>query len=278
MRTERLGWPAIVALAVLLWLGLWQRTGISILAAGVFAAIAAVSVAWAADIILSTIAYYRHGSQPRSLGEVLRHHANVRTPRTATVLRNVLVAAAAVALVSATVGTGVGVIDSTTPSVGAAVAADDAIQEVADDADSGLNQTEIRIAMHARINEARAANGVPPLVAVEHVAADAETHTEWMASQGRLEHADLESQYDCQRAGENIAYTYASSDIETPNGTVNYYGNETAIAHGLVRQWLNSPEHRENLLDPSFSGEGIGVAVNDSAEGERVFATQALCG
>jgi uncharacterized protein YkwD len=52
----------------------------------------------------------------------------------------------------------------------------------------------------------------------------------------------------------------------------------SAIAHGLVRQWMRSPEHRENLLDRSFSGEGIGIAINDSADGQRVYATQALCG
>jgi uncharacterized protein YkwD len=41
---------------------------------------------------------------------------------------------------------------------------------------------------------------------------------------------------------------------------------------------LRSPPHRENLLDPRFSGEGIGVAIGDSDEGRRVYATQALCG
>jgi len=36
--------------------------------------------------------------------------------------------------------------------------------------------------------------------------------------------------------GESIAYTYAAQSLEIEGDYVNYHGNETRIAHGLVRQ------------------------------------------
>jgi uncharacterized protein YkwD len=180
--------------------------------------------------------------------------------------------------VSATVGTGVGALDSRTPAVDRELeAVGDAVADALEP--DPVNTTVVEREIHAQINAERRARGLAPLAYRERTAASAGEHSTWMASSGQLEHANLAAQYRCEPAGENIAYTYASEDIVTDDGdTVNYYGNETEIARGLVRQWMHSPEHRENLLDPRFSAEGIGVAVGEGEEGRRVYATQALCG
>lgn len=183
---------------------------------------------------------------------------------------------------SATVGTGVGALDSRTPSVGDAfdeTVADPFGDAVADALEpDAVNTTAVEREIHAQVNAERRARGLPPLSYRVRTAANAADHSSRMAQSGSLSHANLAAQYRCQPVGENIGYTYASEDIVTDGGDrVNYYGNETAIAAGIVRQWLNSPEHRENLVDPRFSGEGIGVAVADTAEGRRVYVTQALC-
>jgi uncharacterized protein YkwD len=38
-----------------------------------------------------------------------------------------------------------------------------------------------------------------------------------------------------------------------------------------VRVWMDSPEHRRNILDRQFNGTGIGVA---QTRGRRIYITQ----
>lgn len=175
--------------------------------------------------------------------------------------------------VSATVGTGVGALDSRTPTVG------DPLEDFTNAIEVDVNTTAVERQIHAEINAERRARGLEPLAYRDGTAARAGEHTTWMAQAGELSHANLDHQYRCKPAGENIAYTYVAQDIVTDDGRgVNHHGNETSIAKGIVRQWMHSEPHRENLLDPRFSGEGIGVAIGDSEDGRRVYATQALCG
>ena len=175
--------------------------------------------------------------------------------------------------VSATVGTGVGALDSRTPTVG------DPLEDFTDAIEADVNTTEVERQIHAEINAERRVRGLDPLAYRDGTAARAREHTAWMTQAGELSHSNLRHQYRCTPAGENVAYTYVAQDIVTEDGrAVNHHGNESSIAEGIVSQWLRSPPHRENLLDPRFSGEGIGVATNDTDEGTRVYATQALCG
>ncbi len=193
------------------------------------------------------------------------------------VLTLVAVVGVGVLVVSATVGTGVGALDSRTPGIdGELEAVGDALADALEP--DAVNSTAVEQEIHAQVNAERRTRGLAPLTHRDQTAASAAEHAAWMADTGELEHADLSRQYRCEPVGENIAYTYASADIRTADGgTVNHYGNETEIARGIVRQWMRSEGHRENLLDPRFSGEGIGVATNDTDEGTRVYATQALC-
>ena len=143
-------------------------------------------------------------------------------------------------------------------------------------ADSSLNVTAIRNAVHERVNQVRAERGLEALEYHDRTAESAQEHAEWMAEAGNFEHSDT-NQYLC-RAGENIAYTYAYSDVKTDDGgIVNHHGNETAIGYGLVRGWMHSEPHRENLLDDDNKFEGIGIGIKETSEGTRVYAAQALC-
>ena len=40
---------------------------------------------------------------------------------------------------------------------------------------------------------------------------------------------------------------------------------------------MNSPGHRENLLEPYWSEEGIGIAATETSDGTKVYATQNFC-
>jgi uncharacterized protein YkwD len=46
------------------------------------------------------------------------------------------------------------------------------------------------------------------------------------------------------------------------------------IARDIIHDWLNSPGHRENLLDPNFTHLGVGV----SARRHTIRATQEFVG
>jgi uncharacterized protein YkwD len=53
--------------------------------------------------------------------------------------------------------------------------------------------------------------------------------------------------YNYQLLGENIAYNQAD-------------------AASVVASWMNSPPHRENLLNPLFTDIGVGLAWNSRGE------------
>ena len=124
------------------------------------------------------------------------HRADLRTADNAA-----LAAAAVVLAVSAAVGTGVGALDSRTPTVG------DPVGEVTDAIEADVNTTVVEREIHAEINAERQARGLAPLAYRERTAASAGDHSTWMARAGQLSHANLAAQYRCEPAGENIADT-----------------------------------------------------------------------
>lgn len=97
-----------------------------------------------------------------------------------------------------------------------------------------------------------------------------------MAFDGELYHADT-SAYACQRGGENVLYSYWRTEIDTDRGT-KYFANSRELGRGIANQWLNSSQHRDNILRPSFDATGIGVYMPESDGPGRVYATQRFCG
>lgn len=72
---------------------------------------------------------------------------------------------------------------------------------------------------------------------------------------------------------ENIAVTPAGVRVPEPGGT-EIHETKGDVARGAVTQWLNSPGHRENLLDRRWEREGIGVALETDGQAVRVYVTQ----
>ena len=52
------------------------------------------------------------------------------------------------------------------------------------------------------------------------------------------------------------------------------YHSLEELANLVVDGWMDSPGHRENILNSSYDVEGIGVAINDD---EEVYVTQNFC-
>ena len=63
--------------------------------------------------------------------------------------------------------------------------------------------------------------------------------------------------------GENIAYSEYDDSY-----------TYLEIAKDIVEMWMNSPLHRENLLNPTYFEIGCGVAVKKMPYWNRVYATQ----
>jgi len=159
-------------------------------------------------------------------------------------------------------GAGVAIFDGGT-SAGAAPDADE------------LNTTQIQRVVHAEINAERRARGLPPFEYRRPAAAAADDHAGWMVNTGRLEHQP--GRYTCG-PGANIAYTYASGDIDTGWGEiVDLHRNETKIGQYLVKQWMHSPPHREHILSERYNSHGVGIAVGEVNGSVRVYAADAFC-
>lgn len=114
------------------------------------------------------------------------------------------------------------------------------------------------------LNQKRAENGQPPLAWNAQLAAVARLHSQNMAEFNFFSHRGLDGKMVSDRAdangvgrwrsiGENIAFNRGYKDPVT----------------NAVSLWLNSPEHRQNLMDGSWKETGVGIAV--AADGSFYF-------
>ena len=102
------------------------------------------------------------------------------------------------------------------------------------------------------INAARAKQGLAPVRPAAVLSKVARAHSASMAERGFFDHRGLDGKRIADRltdagygflyAGENL-----SAGIENPDT--------------VVRQWLLSPSHRDNLLEPRAREAGIGYVV-----------------
>jgi uncharacterized protein YkwD len=102
-------------------------------------------------------------------------------------------------------------------------------------------------ALLLEMNRARAQYGLAPLTLDRNLERAATAHTRAMLVDGTFEHGAFAQRmvdYDVTGtiAGENLAW-----------GT-----GARGTAQGIVIAWLGSPEHRANLLRPSFRRVGVG--------------------
>lgn len=106
------------------------------------------------------------------------------------------------------------------------------------------------------LNEQRATNGLTPLLWSEDVARAARIHSDEMARYNLFSHqgfdgsmvknrAEAAGIWDWESIGENIAF---NRGFKLP-------------AESACVQWMESPGHRQNILNARWTNAGIGVAV-----------------
>lgn len=162
--------------------------------------------------------------------------------------------------------------------------------------EAGLNRTRIEHLVHERINDRRRAHNLRTIQFDNELQEIARYHSKDMAENQYFAHESPSGEtmsdrydkfgYDCRvdmsgnqysTGAENIAYTYANERIVRENGDTAYYSNEEEIAQGLVNQWMNSTNHRKNILKSHWKNEGIGVYIIEVDGKTRVYATQNFC-
>jgi uncharacterized protein YkwD len=99
-----------------------------------------------------------------------------------------------------------------------------------------------------KTNAERARHGLRPLELDKHLLDSARGHAAWMTRTQNLQHTG-------QPVGENIAMGQSSSTE-------------------VVRDWMNSPGHRANILNPGYTR--IGVAAYTTPNGTTYWCQQFL--
>lgn len=154
--------------------------------------------------------------------------------------------------------------------------------------------TELEQLVHDLVNLKRTQAGLPALASDDALSAVARGHSMDMAKRGYFEHATPEGStasdraaaagYGCRKdygtfytegVAENIysGRLYGSTMFFGPVGVKDYL-TPREIADGAADGWMDSPGHRENILDPRYDRVGTGVAVSGE---ESVLITQNFC-
>jgi uncharacterized protein YkwD len=104
------------------------------------------------------------------------------------------------------------------------------------------------------INQARAANGVPPLRVEKRLRRAARAHSRAMARSGSFTHGDW-----YRRLRRHGVRSGALGE------TIAWGAGADGTGSGIVASWLASPPHRSVMLDRAFRRVGVGIAVGRMA-------------
>jgi len=133
--------------------------------------------------------------------------------------------------------------------------------------------------IHTIINQERKKKGLPVLLWDESLHSIARKYSQAMVQRNSFSHNDPEGRTFCDRykaagfecrikAGDTICLGAENISQDNLNNT------EDKIAESVVKRWMISKGHRENILTPYFKRQGIGVAL---AEDGKVYVTEDFC-
>ncbi|MFQ6030792.1 MAG: CAP domain-containing protein [Dehalococcoidia bacterium] len=149
--------------------------------------------------------------------------------------------------------------------------------------------------VHALVNQERQNASLERLDRDHALSAIARSHSRDMSGNGFFAHHNpagkspaqrgIDASYLCyknygsyftQGIGENIFQTWLYSSTTYLNGAARSkdYLSIEELARQIVQGWMDSPDHRKNILNNGYSQQGIGVVVGPE---ERVYITQNFC-
>ena len=142
--------------------------------------------------------------------------------------------------------------------------------------------------VHAEVNDRRAEHGLDPIEWDGTIASVSRAHSADMAEREYFSHVNPEGEgpHDrfeavadyCRAYGENVAMTWVDRSVERPDDDeIDEYRTAEELAEGLVEQWMQSPDHRDAILEENVDGwdrGGVGVYLTDDGQ---VYATHNFC-
>jgi uncharacterized protein YkwD len=113
----------------------------------------------------------------------------------------------------------------------------------------------------AMTNQARRARGLPPLIKDAELANVARAFSNDMLARRFFDHTTPDGVPFDERIS-NHYHHWVRAVGENIWSAFDYYAtNPRKIAQEIVNDWMSSPGHRENLLDPDFTHLGVGVSI-----------------
>jgi hypothetical protein len=126
------------------------------------------------------------------------------------------------------------------------------------------------------INAERSAAGLRPLVFDDNLQTSSEGHSQWMIASDSFSHQGVNGSTPTQRmesAGYDFSGTWSSGENiawvsrRAPEGDL----DEVRLMHENL---MNSPAHRDNILNPAFEEIGIGIEMGNMQGWDAAVVTQ----
>jgi uncharacterized protein YkwD len=145
---------------------------------------------------------------------------------------------------------------------------------------------DLEVQIHKLVNVHRQSNDRPLLGWDDALGNLARAHSEDMVKRGYFKHVNPEGltpmkrleaagYNSCRLVGENIHQNNLYSRIIEEKRKKTYDWNSMEkISMTTVKEWMDSEGHRKNILERTFTRQGIGVAI---APDDKVYITQIFC-
>ena len=125
------------------------------------------------------------------------------------------------------------------------------------------NRDQLEAALHQDVNRVRADRHLIPLIRKPELDAVARAHSRDMAQRRYLSHESPEGNNPVHRLSEGgiQGFSMAAENIGLTS--------RSEPTREILKGWLDSPLHRQNLHTPAFNATGIGVARR--ADGSLIY-------
>jgi uncharacterized protein YkwD len=158
-----------------------------------------------------------------------------------------------------------------------------------------IDKAELERQIHLLTNQHRTENGLKPLTWDDKLSSIAKNHSRDMALQNYFDHISPDGLdptdrgsmigYKCEKMVGNLFYSGIAENIFQNNlyDTVWYVGDIPTvyewntlddIANSTVSGWMESADHKKNLLSEIYARQGIGVEISSD---DKVYITQDFC-
>lgn len=152
------------------------------------------------------------------------------------------------------------------------------------DSAEDVDQRTVEDKIHMYVNEERSERNVNNVTYQEDMVEISRFKSQHMIDNNYFAHESPDGmglldlferhEYDrCVSIGENLAQTYYDTSVDTNYGGLETYKTQDELAEGVVKQFIASPSHKDNLLDENWDTQSIGFELN----GNEVIVTQHLC-